>query len=119
MRDCTPYASNFKDCGAMSRASLLSRQERVNQGSWALHLPHGEEPHRGVSNHEGPDAREPGLILRDARRRAPQDEGRRQEKLGFLFVLITGLIAGTISGIVGTGSSIMLMPVLVYEYGPK
>jgi uncharacterized protein len=39
--------------------------------------------------------------------------------LGFLFILIVGLIAGTISGIVGTGSSIMLMPVLVYEYGPK
>jgi uncharacterized protein len=39
--------------------------------------------------------------------------------LGFLFVLIVGLIAGTISGIVGTGSSIMLMPVLVHEYGPK
>jgi uncharacterized protein len=40
-------------------------------------------------------------------------------RLGFLFILITGLIAGTISGIVGTGSSIMLMPVLIYEYGPK
>ena len=39
--------------------------------------------------------------------------------MGFLFVLIVGLIAGTISGIVGTGSSIMLMPVLAYEYGPK
>jgi len=39
--------------------------------------------------------------------------------LGALFVLIVGLLAGTISGIVGTGSSIMLMPVLVYEYGPK
>src|SRR5437764_3476911 len=39
--------------------------------------------------------------------------------LGFLFVLIVGLIAGTISGIVGTGSSIMLMPVLIYEFGPK
>lgn len=39
--------------------------------------------------------------------------------MGFLFVLTVGLIAGTISGIVGTGSSIMLMPVLVYEYGPK
>ena len=39
--------------------------------------------------------------------------------LGFLFVLIVGLLAGTISGIVGTGSSIMLMPVLVYQYGPK
>jgi uncharacterized protein len=39
--------------------------------------------------------------------------------LSVLFVLIVGLIAGTISGIVGTGSSIMLMPVLVHEYGPK
>ena len=39
--------------------------------------------------------------------------------LSFLFVLIVGLVAGTISGIVGTGSSIMLMPVLVYEFGPK
>jgi uncharacterized membrane protein YfcA len=39
--------------------------------------------------------------------------------LGFLFVLSVGLVAGTLSGIVGTGSSIMLMPVLVYEYGPK
>lgn len=39
--------------------------------------------------------------------------------MGFLFVLIVGLVAGTISGIVGTGSSIMLMPVLIYQYGPK
>jgi uncharacterized membrane protein YfcA len=37
----------------------------------------------------------------------------------FFFILIVGLLAGTISGIVGTGSSIMLMPVLVYQYGPK
>jgi hypothetical protein len=39
--------------------------------------------------------------------------------LNFLFVLVVGLAAGTISGIVGTGSSIMLMPVLVYQYGPQ
>src|SRR5215471_4600446 len=39
--------------------------------------------------------------------------------MGFLFILVVGLLAGTISGIVGTGSSIMLMPVLVYQYGPK
>ena len=39
--------------------------------------------------------------------------------MNFLFVLAVGLIAGTLSGIVGTGSSIMLMPVLIYEYGPK
>ena len=35
----------------------------------------------------------------------------KDSNLGFLFVLIVGLLAGTISGIVGTGSSIMLMPV--------
>lgn len=39
--------------------------------------------------------------------------------MSFLFVLLVGLVAGTISGIVGTGSSIMLMPVLIYQYGPK
>ncbi|HEU0081677.1 MAG TPA: sulfite exporter TauE/SafE family protein [Bradyrhizobium sp.] len=39
--------------------------------------------------------------------------------MSLLFVLAVGLVAGTISGIVGTGSSIMLMPVLVWQYGPK
>ena len=39
--------------------------------------------------------------------------------MNFVFVLAVGLLAGTISGIVGTGSSIMLVPVLVYEFGPK
>jgi uncharacterized membrane protein YfcA len=39
--------------------------------------------------------------------------------LNFLFVLAVGLVAGTLSGIVGTGSSIILMPVLVYQFGPK
>lgn len=37
----------------------------------------------------------------------------------FAFVLIVGLLAGTISGIVGTGSSIILVPVLAYAFGPK
>src|ERR1700719_2182256 len=36
--------------------------------------------------------------------------------LNFIFVLAVGLVAGTISGIVGTGSSIMLMPALVYHF---
>ena len=36
----------------------------------------------------------------------------------FLFVLAVGLAAGTLSGIVGFGSSIMLMPVLVIAFGP-
>jgi uncharacterized membrane protein YfcA len=39
--------------------------------------------------------------------------------LSFLFIFAVGLVAGTLSGIVGTGSTIMLMPVLVYQYGPK
>ena len=34
------------------------------------------------------------------------------------FVLAVGLVAGTLSGIVGFGSSIMLMPVLVIVFGP-
>jgi uncharacterized membrane protein YfcA len=38
--------------------------------------------------------------------------------LEYLFVLGVGLIAGTLSGIVGFGSSIMLMPVLVIAFGP-
>ena len=37
----------------------------------------------------------------------------------YLFVCMVGLVAGTISGIVGTGSSIMLVPVLIYAFGPK
>jgi len=39
--------------------------------------------------------------------------------LEYLFVLGIGLIAGTIGGIVGFGSSIMLMPVLVISFGPQ
>jgi uncharacterized protein len=46
-------------------------------------------------------------------------DSQETRALNFLFVLAVGLVAGTISGIVGTGSSIMLMPVLVYQYGPK
>jgi uncharacterized membrane protein YfcA len=36
-----------------------------------------------------------------------------------LFVLSVALAAGVLSGIVGFGSSIMLMPVLVLQFGPK
>ena len=46
-------------------------------------------------------------------------DSKETRLLDFLFVLAVGLVAGTISGIVGTGSSIMLMPVLIYQYGPK
>ncbi|OFZ90928.1 MAG: hypothetical protein A2W21_06725 [Betaproteobacteria bacterium RBG_16_66_20] len=38
--------------------------------------------------------------------------------MDFLFILALGLAAGTLSGIVGFGSSIMLMPVLVIAFGP-
>ncbi|WDZ94370.1 sulfite exporter TauE/SafE family protein [Herbaspirillum sp. WKF16] len=37
----------------------------------------------------------------------------------YLFVLAVGLLTGMISGVIGTGSSIMLLPVLVYNFGPK
>ena len=41
-----------------------------------------------------------------------------QGQVEFVLILAIGLIAGTISGIVGFGSSIMLMPVLVIVFGP-
>lgn len=37
----------------------------------------------------------------------------------YIFVLLVGLLAGAISGVIGTGSSIMLLPVLVFSFGPK
>ena len=38
--------------------------------------------------------------------------------MDFVAILIIGLLAGTLGGIVGFGSSIMLMPVLVIAFGP-
>ncbi|GGI54721.1 sulfite exporter TauE/SafE family protein [Oxalicibacterium solurbis] len=37
----------------------------------------------------------------------------------YFFVLLVGLVAGVVSGVIGTGSSIMLLPILVYTFGPK
>src|SRR6185437_14252414 len=37
----------------------------------------------------------------------------------YAFVLVVGLFAGALSGIIGTGASIMLLPVLVFQFGPK
>jgi uncharacterized protein len=37
----------------------------------------------------------------------------------YLFVLVLGLFAGTLGGIVGTGSSLVLMPALVILFGPR
>jgi len=42
----------------------------------------------------------------------------RNRAVEFAAILAIGLVAGTISGIVGFGSSIMLMPVLVLVFGP-
>jgi uncharacterized protein len=59
-------------------------------------------------------------IRRNAKQHRCQFGAQRgRSSLSFLFVFAVGLVAGTISGIVGTGSSIMLMPVLIYQYGPK
>jgi uncharacterized membrane protein YfcA len=37
----------------------------------------------------------------------------------YVIVLLAGLAAGALSGVIGTGSSIMLLPVLVHAFGPK
>lgn len=39
--------------------------------------------------------------------------------ISYFFVLSAGLIAGLISGVIGTGSSIILLPILVFTFGPK
>jgi uncharacterized membrane protein YfcA len=43
----------------------------------------------------------------------------RRKFLAYVFVLIVGLLSGALSGVIGAGSSIMLLPVLVYQFGPK
>jgi uncharacterized membrane protein YfcA len=37
----------------------------------------------------------------------------------YVFILIVALCAGALSGIIGTGSTIILLPILVYRFGPK
>jgi uncharacterized protein len=37
----------------------------------------------------------------------------------FALVLVLGLVAGTVGGVVGFGTSIMLMPALVWVFGPR
>lgn len=39
--------------------------------------------------------------------------------MDYALILLVGLVAGTLSGIVGFGSSLMLMPVLVLSFGPR
>ncbi len=45
--------------------------------------------------------------------------GRARRVTEYVFVLVVGLVSGALSGIVGTGSSIMLLPLLVFQFGPK
>jgi uncharacterized protein len=39
--------------------------------------------------------------------------------LPYALVLTLGLLAGCLAGVIGTGSSIILLPVLVFTFGPK
>jgi uncharacterized membrane protein YfcA len=39
--------------------------------------------------------------------------------IAYFFVLVSGLLAGALSGVIGTGASIVLLPILVYQFGPK
>ncbi len=39
--------------------------------------------------------------------------------MDYLVLLVCGLFAGTLGGIVGTGSSLVMMPILVVMFGPR
>ncbi len=39
--------------------------------------------------------------------------------MSYTFILVVGIAAGALSNIIGTGSSIILLPILVYQFGPK
>ena len=39
--------------------------------------------------------------------------------LSYALVLFVGLVAGTVSGVVGTGATVILLPVLVMVFGPR
>lgn len=39
--------------------------------------------------------------------------------MSYALVLIVGFVAGTVSGIVGTGATVILLPVLVIVFGPR
>ena len=65
----------------------------------------------------------------DCRAAAPTPPGRSQSSrrgerlcsaaVDYLLLLVAGLGAGTLGGIVGTGSSLVLMPILVVMFGPR
>ena len=37
----------------------------------------------------------------------------------YSLIIVAALVAGALSGVIGTGSSIILLPILVYQFGPK
>lgn len=39
--------------------------------------------------------------------------------MSYLLILIIGMLAGVLSGVIGTGSTIILLPILVWQYGPQ
>ena len=39
--------------------------------------------------------------------------------MDYVLVLVAGLFAGTLGGVVGTGSSLVMMPILVVMFGPR
>src|SRR5215207_6099138 len=39
--------------------------------------------------------------------------------MDYVLVLLAGLFAGTLGGVVGTGSSLVMMPILVVMFGPR
>jgi uncharacterized protein len=39
--------------------------------------------------------------------------------IAYVLVLLVGVVSGVVSGVIGTGSTIMLLPVLVLSFGPK
>jgi uncharacterized protein len=52
-------------------------------------------------------------------KRGPSYECTLAGMLTYLLVLVVGYVAGTVSGIVGTGATIILLPVLVFAFGPR
>jgi len=47
------------------------------------------------------------------------ERGARRVHLITLLIIATGFVAGALSGVIGTGASIVLLPVLVHQFGPK
>lgn len=51
--------------------------------------------------------------------RAKRLPKRYTDPMLWLLIVLLGIVAGTVGGVVGFGSSVLLMPVLVAAYGPK